>query len=100
VSHIGVLLEPQLAVVQVEEDAAERAAERPRERQVVGRGTLVDVEPIVAGERRRIEPAAQAADVVADEEPFVRSWGTRRTSPRSSRHGRFEDGTTLTGCLR
>jgi hypothetical protein len=52
----------------VHQHAAERAAQRLRERQVVGRVAFVDVEPIVAGERGRVEPAAQAADVVADEE--------------------------------
>jgi hypothetical protein len=52
----------------VHQDAAEGAAQRLRERQVVGRVTFVDVEPVGASERRRVEPAAQAADVVADEE--------------------------------
>ena len=53
-----VVHEPQLAVGYVHQHAAEGAAQRLRERQVIGRVAFVDVEPIVAGERGRVEPAA------------------------------------------
>jgi hypothetical protein len=95
VACIGVLLEPQVAVGHVHQHAAEGAAQRLRERQVVGRVALVDVEPSIARERGRVEPAALAADVVSDEEvrailrdaadlaafEATRTLGTRHTVP-------------------
>jgi hypothetical protein len=67
VPHIGVLLEPKLAVIYVQKHTAKGATQRSRKREVIGLSALCDVEPVVTSERGRVEPAARTADVEADE---------------------------------
>src|SRR4051812_2914045 len=68
VPHIGVLPEAQLAMTQVQEHAAERAAHGLREGEVAWVLRLRDVEPGIAFEHRGDEAAAGAAHMVADEQ--------------------------------